>query len=113
MTAMTGVRFLIDGRGIYGFEISGHCSADGDDELGKIVCSAVSSAAFMAANTVTEIIGDEATAKTDEAKMFFSVKNPSDAARAVLKGLRLHLCELSAQYGNNIKICGGANNVKA
>lgn len=110
---MTSVKFLADCKGIYGFEISGHCSSDSDDELGKIVCSAVSSAAYMAANTITEIIGDEANAEVDDAKMFFSVKDPSDAALKVLRGLKLHLCELSAQYSNNIKIFGGANNVKA
>ena len=110
---MTSVKFLADGKGVYGFEISGHCSLDSDDEIGKIVCSAVSSAAYMAANTVTEIIGDEAEADVSDAKMFFSVKNPSLASLKVLEGLKLHLCELSDQYSNNIKIFGGANNVKA
>ena len=109
---MTSVKFLADCKGIYGFEISGHSSTDGDDTVGKTVCAAVSSAAYMAANTITEIIGDEADAKVPEAKMFFYVKNPSDASKKVLEGLKLHLTELSDQYSNNIKIYGGAKHVK-
>lgn len=109
---MTSVKFLADENGLYGFEISGHSSRNGDDEIGKIVCSAVSSAAYMAANTITEIIGDKADAVVDEAVMRFKVLNPTEASKAVLKGLELHLKELFDDYSNNIKIYGGANYVK-
>ena len=105
---MTSVKFLADSRGLYGFEISGHSSVNCDDEIGKIVCAAVSSAAYMAANTVTEIIGDSAEAVVDEAMMFFKVENPSQSTVKVLEGLKLHLKELSGQYSNNITIFGGA-----
>ena len=107
---MTRVRFSADDKGLYGFEISGHSSKDGDDEIGKIVCAAVSSAAYMAANTVTDIIGDKAEIFVDDAVMRFYVKNPSDCTVKVLEGLRLHLTELSEQYGSNITIHGGARN---
>ena len=109
---MTGVEFLVDEKKIYGFSINGHSSVDCDDEVGKIVCSAVSSAAYMAANTITEIIGDSADAEVDDAKMIFKVKNPSDKTIAVLKGLKFHLEQLSDQYSNNIRIYGGAKHVK-
>ena len=109
---MTSVKFLADSKGIYGFEISGHSSKNSDDTVGKTVCAAVSSAVYMVANTVTEIIGDKADAVVDDAKMYFSVKNPSDASKKMLEGLKLHLTELSDQYSNNIKIYGGANHVK-
>ena len=109
---MTGVKFLADEKGLYGFEISGHSSQDCDDETGKIVCAAVSSAAYMAANTITEIIGDKADAQVSDAKMDFSVFNPSEKSVAVLEGLKLHLQELSGQYSNNIRIYGGAKHVK-
>lgn len=109
---MTRVKFSADGERLSGFEISGHCSSDSDDMTGKIVCAAVSSAAYMAANTVTEIIGDAAKAEIDDAVMKFRVINPSDAAVKVLEGLKLHLEQLSGQYGSNIKIYGGAKHVK-
>lgn len=104
---MTSVKFLAD-KNLYGFEISGHASKSHDDEVGKIVCSAVSSAAYMAANTITEVIGDKAEATVDDAMMRVLVQNPSKASILVLEGLKLHLTELSNQYSNNITIFGGA-----
>ena len=108
---MTSVKFLADEK-LCGFKISGHSSVNCDDEVGKIVCAAVSSAAYMAANTIIEVIGDKADAKVDDAEMYFSVKNPSDATVTVIKGLQLHLTELSMQYSNNIKILEVQKNVK-
>ena len=105
---MTSVKFLADTKCIYGFEISGHCSKDSDDETGKIVCAAVSSAAYMAVNTITDIIGDKADIKLDDALMKFQVSSPSQESIKILEGLKLHLTELSGQYSNNIKIYGGA-----
>jgi len=104
---MTSVKFLADEK-LYGFEISGHASKSHDDVIGKIVCSAVSSAAYMAANTITEVIGDKAEATVDDAMMRVVVQNPSKASIMVLEGLKLHLTELSNQYSNNITIFGGA-----
>ena len=101
---MTSVKFLVDGKGLYGFEVSGHSSIDCDDETGKIVCSAVSSACYMAANTIIEIIGDECEAVVDDAKMYVSVNSPSKETITVLEGLKLHLIELSKQYSKRIKI---------
>ena len=94
---MTSVKFFADG-----FCISGHSSVDCDDLDGKVVCAAVSSAAFCAANTIIEIIGDECDALIDDALMEITVKNPSKESKTVLEGLKLHLKELSVQYGNNI-----------
>ena len=108
---MTSVKFLADGKMIYGFSLSGHCSADGDDEIGKIVCAAVSSAAYMTANTITEVIGDSAEISVDDAQMFLKTENPSSATVKVLEGFKLHIKELANQYSNNIRIYGGAENV--
>ena len=109
---MTSVKFLADKNLIYGFEIGGHSSKNCDDEVGKIVCAAVSSASYMAANTVTDIIGDKADIQVDEAKMVFVCKKPSDATVKVLLGLQLHLTALADDYSNNLRIFGGAKNVK-
>ena len=108
---MTSVKFLADKK-LFGFEISGHSTVNCDDEVGKTVCAAVSSAAYMTANTITEIIGDKADAKVFDGKMYFAVKNPSDAAIMILEGLKLHLTELSMQYSNNIKILEVQKNVE-
>ena len=109
---MTSVKFLVDKKGIYGFCVSGHSSKNCDDELGKIVCSAVSSAVYLVANTVTDVIGDVADAEIGDGVMNFTVKNPTDASYKLMDGLKLHLTELSKQYSNNITINGGAKYVK-
>ena len=101
---MTKVKFYADKIGLIGFEISGHSSFDCDDINGKIVCSAVSSAAYMAANTIEEIVGDKCEAIVDDALMNVKILNPSDTSRKVLKGLKLHLTELSKQYSDRIVI---------
>ena len=101
---MTSVKFLSKNESLYGFEIKGHSSSDCDDFEGKIVCSAVSSAAYMAANTITEIIGDVCDITVDDALMRVKVISPNEKTIAVLKGLKLHLTELSKQYSKRIKI---------
>lgn len=65
----------------------------------------------MAANTVTEIIGAKAEANADNGAMSLTVKEPCERTETVLKGLELHLTELSKQYPDNIKIIyGGVKN---
>ena len=101
---MTSVKFFYDLGAISGFEVKGHCTTDSDDVLGKIVCSAVSSAAYMAANTVIEIIKEEAHVSVDDARMVLRVKNPSKETETVLGGFKLHIEQLAEQYSSNIKV---------
>ena len=101
---MTGVKFFADKIGIIGFEISGHSSENCDDIEGKLVCSAVSSAAYMCANTISEIIGDNLKAEVEDAYMRIKVENPSKSSRDALEGFKLHIKELKKQFNNRIKI---------
>ena len=101
---MTKVKFLTDSQGIYGFSLYGHSSSDCDDDEGKIVCAAVSSAAYMTANTVSEIVGDDTAAVVDDALMEIEVNNISSQSRVVLEGFKLHITELSLQYPDKITI---------
>ena len=101
---MTSVKFLSNSESLYGFEIKGHSSIDCDDFEGKSVCSAVSSAAYMTANTITEIIGDACDIEVDDALMSVKALSPSQQTVVVLEGLKLHLTELSKQYSKRIKI---------
>ena len=52
---MTKYKFLTDEKGIYGFIIKGHSGYG--EQGGDIVCAAVSSAAYMVINTITDIFG--------------------------------------------------------
>ena len=106
---MIKVKFLIGDRQLKGFEISGHAMFA---ESGKdIICAAVSSAAYMAANTITDVIGAKADAAAQDGAMSVTLNQPDERAETVLKGLELHLTELSKQYPDNIKIIyGGVKN---
>ncbi len=106
---MIKVRFSIGNKQLQGFEISGHAmyAESGSD----IVCASVSSAAFMAANTITDVICANADAAAEEGRMIVTLNQPNEQAQAVLRGLELHLTELSKQYPENIKIIyGGVKN---
>lgn len=106
---MIRVKFLVGNRQLTGFEIKGH--ADFADIGEDVVCASVSSAAYMAANTVTEIIGANADANAENGAMSLVIKEPCERTETVLKGLELHLTELSKQYPENIKIIyGGVKN---
>lgn len=106
---MIRVVFFTAGENTTGFSITGH---SGFEEAGKdIVCSAVSSAAYMAANTVIEVIGDKVEAEVEDGKMLISIPAPSESSLTVLKGLELHLKELASQYPEFITLkYGGVNN---
>ncbi len=101
---MTTVSFFAANGGITGFEISGHSTQGCDDIEGKLLCSAVSSAAYMAANTITDVIGDSAEIKVEDGYMRLECKALSAASQKVLAGLKLHLKELSLDYKNNLRI---------
>jgi uncharacterized protein YsxB (DUF464 family) len=87
-----------------GFHISGHSgyATHGED----IVCASVSSAAYMVANTITEIMGVEADITVDDngsMTLYVTEKN-AHKTKDILQGLELHLTELSKQYPKNVTI---------
>ncbi len=84
--------------------MSGHSTMCESDEEGKQVCSAVSSAAYMAVNTITDVIGDTLDIAVEDGYMKAIASGENVATQTVLKGLKLHLEGLSEQYGKRIKI---------
>ena len=92
---MTTVTFFKSDDIICGFEISGH--SDFAEEGNDIVCAAISSAAYMTANTVTEILHINAQVTEDDGLMKVRM-SPNDALKAcdILSGLKLHLTALSS-----------------
>ncbi len=91
-----------DGQ-LYGFHLQGHAgaAAHGSD----IVCAAVSSAVYMAANTLTEVCGCAADIHESDGLLTIQIAE-SDVPKAqdTLQGLQLHLQGLTAQYPKFIKI---------
>ncbi|MCQ2479507.1 MAG: ribosomal-processing cysteine protease Prp [Clostridia bacterium] len=99
---MIKARFFTDGDFLTGFEIKGH---SGYSEMGSdIICASVSSAAFMAANTITEILGMEADIDLNDDGFFKFIIEPVPQAQTTLRGLKLHLEALSQDYPENIKL---------
>ena len=88
---------------IYGFHIMGH--SDMNPEGPEILCAAVSSAAYMTANTLTDVqsLAAEITEQDGLMKVSLSPKD-AKAAEVVLNGFLLHLNALSEQYKNYIKV---------
>lgn len=86
-----------------GFEVQGHSGSavSGQD----IVCAAVSSAVYMAANTLTDVCWCSAAITEDDGLLRFTVSRAdTQKAQEVLKGLQIHLQGLAHQYPTFIKI---------
>ena len=90
-----------------GFECKGHSmSAPAGQD---IICAFVSSACFMTANTVTEVMGIDADTAATDGYMRLEINQSPEHAQDILKGLMLHLTELEKDYPNNIKVrCNNA-----
>ena len=97
---MIKARFFNQGDLLTGFEISGH---GGGEEGTDIICAAVSSAVYMTANAITDVLLVDADIKVEDGYLYFEVK-PMSETQAILKGLQLHLISLSKDYPKNIKV---------
>ena len=99
---MIRVSFFKKGDMLTGFESKGHSNAA--DYGSDVVCAFVSSACYMAANTVTEVMGLEADARAEEGYMRLSIKEDPTKAQDILNGMKLHLTELEKDYPENIRV---------
>lgn len=82
------------------FKVQGHSgfAEEGTD----IVCAAVSSAAIMAVNTITEILGEKDTSKVKDG--FLQFEASGKPARDIIMGLKLHLEGLSEEYPDYVTV---------
>ncbi|MBE6832871.1 ribosomal-processing cysteine protease Prp [Faecalispora sporosphaeroides] len=101
---MIQVLFLQQPDGeLLGFHMTGHSglAQEGSD----ILCAAVSSAAYLVANAITDVVQVKAELSVAQGDM--SLQIPERAVflcRTLLQGLRLHLTGLQEQYPDNIRI---------
>jgi len=94
---------MLRGGEIVGFDISGHTglATAGRD----ILCAAISSAAYLTANTITDVIGVEAKTAVADGRMSLLVPvGEEEKCRAVLRGMELHMKQLREQYPKGIKL---------
>ena len=85
-----------------GFRLTGHAGFSGAGT--DIVCAAVSSAAYLTANTITDVAGSAADVTAEDGVMFLRLFSPDAVAGAILRGFRLHMEGLQEQYPQNIEI---------
>jgi uncharacterized protein len=86
---------------LVGFRISGHNGEAGND----IICAAVSSSAYMAANTITDIIKADAQVTVEDGYMLVRVSpKEAKACRIIFAGFKLHMLGLEEQYSQNINV---------
>lgn len=100
---MINTEFFIENGEITGFSLKGH--SDFAEYGSDIVCSAVSSAAYMTANTITDVLCIKCGIEADEGYMYLTLGDEDvSEAQTVLQGFKLHMTELQKEYGNYIKI---------
>lgn len=89
---------------IRGFHITGHSGFC--DEGSDIICASVSSAAYMTANTLTEIIGIHPEIKISDGDLYLKIKREelTESSQQILRGFLLHLNALCEQYQKYIKV---------
>ena len=99
---MIRAEFLCVGDTLSGFTLKGHANAGSAGE--DIVCAAVSSAAYMAANTLTEICGAKADIAVDDGAMSLTLTETDASIRKILEGFFLHMSLLQEQYPKRIQV---------
>lgn len=99
---MIRIEFKKQGDLLTGFECKGHTGlADSGED---VVCAFISSACYMTANTVTEVMSLKADATATDGYMRLSINQTPDKAQDIMNGLLFHLTELEKQYPKNIKV---------
>ena len=101
---MIRAKFYSTDNKLSGFSISGHGTQNADDFEGRLVCSAVSSAVYMAVNTITDVIGAKIDYSDENEVFSVQVLTNLSETEVILEGLKLHLNGLKEEYKNKITI---------
>lgn len=104
---MICANFLFGDNGA-SFTVKGH---SGSAKAGEdIICAAVSSAVYMAANTLTEVLGLSPEITERDGFLSVTLKSVAEAKAAspVIEGLYLHMTGLEEQYSEFIHVERGA-----
>lgn len=102
---MIRAEFFADAEGyILGFSITGHSGMA--EEGSDILCAAVSSAAYMTANTVLEVLQvTPVSLRVEEGDMLFRVSERDERlCRSLFSGFKLHLLGLEEQYPEYLRV---------
>ena len=98
---MISVTFYKNDGVFTGYEFKGH--SDYADSGCDIVCAAVSSAAYLTANNITDIFGVEADVTVSDGYMKLTA-HKSDNLNRLIDGLYRHSLQLQEQYPKDITV---------
>ncbi len=100
---MTRSKFFRKGGLLTGFTLSGHAGAGEEGE--DIVCAAVSSAAYMTANTLTDVYHFPAAVSVSDGFLSAELsEQDAERCRPLMEGFLLHLTGLQEQYPQHIQV---------
>ena len=97
---MIKATFYKRGKILCGFEINGHSGYA--EEGADIICASVSSVAYMAVNTITDVIGEKADMSVSDGYFRFTTNSERSETKAVLEGLKLHVSALAGDYSEYV-----------
>ncbi len=98
---MISVTFYKNGNGFSGFELKGH--SDYAEEGYDIVCAAVSSAAYLTANNITDFFNIKADVTVKSGYMKLTAEK-SDNLNRLIDGFYQHTLQISEQYKKDINV---------
>ena len=101
---MTSVKFFYCNSMMVGFELKGHSTTNENDDFGKLVCSAISSAAILTANTLTDVLFCDCDINESDGYLKVMLKNKQAEAQVTLNGFKLHIEGLNKEYKSHLKI---------
>jgi len=101
---MTSVKFFYCNNMMVGFKLCGHSTVNENDELGKLVCTAISSAVYLTANTLTDVLNCNCDINESDGYFELMLLNNEEMAQATLKGFKLHIEGLKEEYKSHLKI---------
>ena len=99
---MIKVTFKVHKKDYIGFEFCGH--SDYSQHGTDIVCAAVSSAAYLAVNNLTDFYMVDAEVTVSDGYMKFLATEKFDIVTPMIEGLYHHLLQLQEQYNKDIKV---------
>ena len=95
--------FYSENSRLCGFSLTGHAGygTAGND----VACAAVSSAAELTCNTITEFFGDDADVSVSENTLTLRLKNESgEYSRRLIESFKTHLGFISEEFPRSIQI---------
>ncbi|MCM1578681.1 MAG: ribosomal-processing cysteine protease Prp [Ruminococcus sp.] len=99
---MINAMFFKSGAGFSGFSISGH---SGFAQAGSdVCCAAVSSAAELVCNALTDFMAGSAEAEVKENALECRLTSPSEEAYRLMNAFYAHLEFIQEDYPENIKV---------